>query len=142
MVNPEVVASFLGNLRRYLEQLRLLAAVPQDVFLNDFTKVESAKYLLQVSIGCCLDIAHHIIADEGYRTPGSYADAFVVLSENGVVPSDFLPVLKKMASFRNRLVHLYWEVDNRTVYRILQENLGDFERYISYIVDFIQRSKA
>jgi len=51
-------------------------------------------------------------------------------------------MLKKMASFRNRLVHLYWEVDNRTVYRILQENLGDFERYISYIVDFIQRSKA
>ena len=39
-------------------------------------------------------------------------------------------------------VVLYWEVDNRTVYRILQENLGDFERYISYIVDFIQRSKA
>ena len=66
----------------------------------------------------------------------------MVLSENGVVPSDFLPMLKKMASFRNRLVHLYWEVDNRTVYRILQENLGDFERYISYIVDFIQRSKA
>ena len=142
MVNPEIVASLLDNLRGYVEKLRSLAALPQDTFLSDFTKTESAKYLLQISIECCLDIAYHIIADEGYRLPNSYADAFVVLSENGVVPSDFLPVLKKMASFRNRLVHLYWEVDNRTVYRILQENLGDFERYISYIVDFIHRSKA
>ncbi len=139
MVNPEVVASFVGNLRGHLEKLRFLAAVPQDTFLDDFTKAESAKYLLQVSIGCCLDIAHHIIADEGYRVPSSYADAFAVLSENGVIPPDFLPVLKKMVSFRNRLVHLYWEVDHRAVYQILQENLADFEKYIAYITDFIHR---
>ncbi|MGB9776325.1 MAG: hypothetical protein ACPLYD_07305 [Anaerolineae bacterium] len=36
MVNPEVVASFVGNWRGYLEKLRFLAAVPQDSFLNDF----------------------------------------------------------------------------------------------------------
>jgi len=43
-----------------------------------------------------------------------------------------------MVSFRNRVVHLYWEVDDNTMYRILQDNLGDFENYITYILDFVQ----
>ena len=138
MVDPDTLASILGNLRGYLEKLAFLAALPEDTFLQDFTNVESAKHLLQVSIECCLDIAHHIVADEGYRAPTDYYDTFVVLHENGILPEAFLPTLRKMVSFRNRVVHLYWDVDDAAVYRILQENLSDFETYIGYILDFTQ----
>jgi len=138
MVDPDTLASILGNLRSYLEKLAILAALPEEVFLRDFTNVESAKHLLQVSIECCLDIAHHIVADEGYRNPTDYYDTFVVLHENSILPEAFMPTLRQMVSFRNRVVHLYWEVDDATVYRILQENLGDFETYIGYILDFVQ----
>jgi uncharacterized protein YutE (UPF0331/DUF86 family) len=138
MVDPETLATILNNLRGYLEKLAILAALPQEAFTQDFTKVESAKHLLQVSIECCLDIAHHIVADEGYRTPTSYYDTFVVLQENGILPEAFIPTLRQMVSFRNRVVHLYWEVDDNLLYRILQDNLGDFENYIRYILDFTQ----
>lgn len=138
MVDLEVLASIIGNLRGYLEKLRILAAIPEEEFLQDFTKVESTKHLLQVSIEYCLDIAHHTVADEGYRTPTDYYDTFVVLHEQGILPENFMPTLRKMVSFRNRVVHLYWDVDDATVYRILQENLKDFETYVSYIMDFIQ----
>lgn len=138
MVDPQALASILGNLRAYLKRLHTLAAIPREEFLQDFTKVESAKYLLQVSIECCLDIAHHIVADEGYRTPADYYDTFVVLSENGIVPETFLPTLRRMVGFRNRLVHLYWNVDDATVYQIVQENLGDFETYVAFILDFVR----
>jgi uncharacterized protein YutE (UPF0331/DUF86 family) len=138
MVDRDTLASILRNLRRCLEKLAILAALSEDAFLQDFKNVESAKHLLQVSIECCLDIAHHIVADEGYRTPNDYYDTFVVLQENGVLPEAFMPTLRRMVSFRNRVVHLYWDVDDATVYRILQENLGDFETYIGYILGFIQ----
>jgi uncharacterized protein YutE (UPF0331/DUF86 family) len=138
MVDLEVLASIIGNLRGYLEKLRILAAIPEEEFLQDFTKVESAKHLLQVSIECCLDIAHHTVADEGYRTPTDYYDTFVVLHEQGILPENFMPTLRKMVSFRNRVVHLYWDVDDATVYHILQVLLKDFEIYISYIMDFVQ----
>ena len=35
-----------------------------------------------------------------------------------------------MASFRNLLVHEYMEIDRRRVYRVLKNDLGDFERFI------------
>jgi uncharacterized protein YutE (UPF0331/DUF86 family) len=136
MVDPDVLASILSNLRGYLRKLSILAALSEAEFVEDFTKVESAKHLLQVSIECCLDIAHHIVAEEGYRTPASYYDTFAVLHEKGILPDTFLPTLRQMVSFRNRVVHLYWEVDDAVVYQIVRENLSDFETYIGYILDF------
>jgi len=138
VVDPDLLASRIGKLRGYLEKLRVLAAIPQQEFLRDFTKVESAKHLLQVSVECCLDIAHHIVADEAYRTPADYYDTFVVLYEQDILPEAFLPTLHQMVRFRNRVVHLYWEVDDTAVYRILQGNLNDFETFISYVLDFAQ----
>lgn len=141
MVDPQVANSILNNLRSYLTKLQILAAVPKQEFLTDFTKVESAKHLLQVSIESCLDLAQHIVADEGYRTPNSYYDTFVVLHEVGILPDDLMPTLRQMVGFRNRAVHLYWEIDDATVYRILQQNLGDFDIYVGYILGFIQSRK-
>ncbi|UCC86395.1 MAG: DUF86 domain-containing protein [Anaerolineales bacterium] len=138
MVDPEVLASRIGNLKSCLSKLVILADLSQEEFLQDFTKVESAKHLLQVCIECCLDLAHHIVADEGYRTPVDYYDTFVVLHQEGILPEDFMPTLRKMVSFRNRVVHLYWDMDDATVYHILQENLKDFETYIGYVLDFSQ----
>lgn len=138
MVDPKLLASRTGKLRGYLKKLHFLSAIPRQEFLQDFTKVESAKHLLQVSVECCLDIAHHIVADGAYRTPADYYDSFVVLHENGILPEDFLPTLRQMVRFRNRVVHMYWDVDDTTVYHILQENLNDFETFIGYVLDFAQ----
>jgi uncharacterized protein YutE (UPF0331/DUF86 family) len=140
MIDPAVLASLLGNLRGYLQKLSVLAALSETAFVGDFTKVESAKYLLQVSVECCLDIAHHIVAEEGYRSPANYYDTFAVLQENGVLPDEFMPTLRQMVSFRNRVVHLYWEVDDAMVYRIVCENLDDFETYIGYVLDYTEQA--
>jgi uncharacterized protein YutE (UPF0331/DUF86 family) len=42
-----------------------------------------------------------------------------------------------MVSVRNRLVHLYWAVDNALLYDILQNNLSDFVRYKAFILTFV-----
>lgn len=39
--------------------------------------------------------------------------------------------------FRNRLVHLYWEVDDGEVYRILTTRLDDLERFLKEIGQYI-----
>jgi uncharacterized protein YutE (UPF0331/DUF86 family) len=114
VVNLNTIIAILNNLDDYQAKLAILAAYPTEEFLDDFTKVESAKHLLQISIQSCLDIAQHIIADEGYRVAQDSYDAFVILNEEGVLPDSFMPTLRHMVSFRNRVVHLYWDVDDET----------------------------
>ena len=130
MVEPEVIENRIRKLQEFLEKLSQLTKADKKDFLSDFRNSESAKYLLQVSIEYCLDIANHIIASEKFRSPNDYADSFPVLHERSIVPDDLIGSLEEMAKFRNRLVHVYWEINDDLVYEIIQNNLNDFNRFI------------
>jgi uncharacterized protein YutE (UPF0331/DUF86 family) len=103
--------------------------VPQDEFLDNPDKVGNAKYHFVIAIECCIDVANHVIASENYRFPRDNADSFVVLGEHGVMDPIFAEQLGAMARFRNRLVHLYAEIDDRRVSEYLRESLADLERF-------------
>ncbi len=138
MIDPETVAGILSNLDTYLGQLRQLATVPREELKRDLIKFGAAKYYLQVAIECCIDLANHIIARWGFRSPTSYADTFTVLAEQGIIEKDFVPTAHQMVKMRNRLVHLYWEVDADLLYDTLQNNLGDFDRFKAAVLRFVQ----
>ncbi len=138
MVDLDTVADILAHLDTYLGQLRDLAACPREDLRHDLIRLGAAKHYLQVAIECCIDLANHIIAQQGFRSPTSYADVFTVLAENRVIERDFLPTAHQMVKMRNRLVHLYWEVDPDLLYDILQNNLGDFDRFKAAVLAFIR----
>ena len=134
MVKPEVIENRIRKLQEYLEKLAQLQKVEKKEFLADFRNSDSAKYLLQVSIECCLDIANHIIASEKFRSPGDYADSFRVLHEQKIVPDSLIERLVEMAKFRNRIVHVYWEIDEDLIYEIIQDYLNDFDLFIQAVL--------
>ncbi len=129
MVDKPKLDQMLASLRRYLKTLKELGAVPSATFLDNPDKIGNAKYHLVIAIECCVDIANHVIASENYRFPKDNADSFTVLVENGVLEAADQKALREMARFRNRLVHLYWEVDDARVHQYLQESLGDLDRF-------------
>ena len=108
---------------------------PAKEFIADKILIGSAKYYLQVSIECCLDVANHIIAAKKYRAPKDYADTFAVIGEAGIIEKDLSHNLKQMAKFRNRLVHLYAEIDDQSVYAFIQDDLTDIKAFRRVIVD-------
>lgn len=139
MSGRRTVHSILSNLDTYVAHLRQLATLPSDQLFNDFNSLGAAKYSLQTAVECCIDLANRIIAQEGLRSPESYADSFVVLAENGVIEQDFIDIARQMVGMRNRLVHLYWEVDAEILYDVLQNRLGDFARFKGYILTYLRR---
>lgn len=138
MVSIEKIVQKFLQLDEYLGLLRDISRTPINDFLNDKIIIGSAKYYLQVSIECCLDVANHIIASEHFRAPKDYADSFKVIEERGLIPSDLAQKLRQMAKFRNRLVHLYGEVDNAYVYEFMKEDLKDIEELRSHIINKYQ----
>ena len=129
MVDKPKLDQMLSNLRRFLAVLQNLAVVPRQAFLANPDMVGNAKYHLVIAIECCIDIANHIIASENYRFPRDNADSFAVLVEQAVLPGESRQPLRAMARFRNRLIHLYWDVDDAKVHEYLRDSLGDIERF-------------
>ena len=134
MVSLEKIIQKFQQLDEFLRLLKKISKTPINSFLKDKLMIGSAKYYLQVSIECCLDVANHIIASEHFRAPKDYADSFMIIEEEGLISGDQGQRLRQMAKFRNRLVHLYGEIDNAYVYEFIKKDLKDIEEFKSIII--------
>ena len=136
------IEKLIETLEASVRYLTDLTPLERDQFLQDGHKIGSAKYHLQTSIESCINIANHLIAANRWRKPAEYQEAFVILGEQGVISTDFVPTMQQMAKMRNRLVHLYWEVSNEQVYDTLQKDLGDFNTFTQYVLSFIEKQEV
>ena len=125
-MDTEKITNKLMQIDEFLELLNQIGSTKEDQFVDDKILIGSAKYYLQVSIEACLDVANHIIASERLRAPKDYADSFSVLNETGFISTELCRKLRQMAKFRNRLVHLYSEIDNNYIYGFIRNDLNDF----------------
>ena len=135
--DQDKMIKLVSELRTSLKRLRHLSKLSQSDFLSDPDKVGSAKYHFIVAIESCIDMCNHIIAQNGLRVPEDYADTFRVMAEAGALENGFAQQLRNMAKFRNRLVHLYWEVDDRQLYEILQNRLDHFKTFLDRLSTFL-----
>jgi len=135
--DQEKMVNLVSELRKSVARLRELGKLPQDEFLKDPDKIGSSKYHFIVAIESTIDMCNHIISRNGFRIPEDYGDTFAVMGEVGAIEKGFAEELVKMAKFRNRLVHLYWEVDDRQLYEILQARLEDFKKFLNSISTFL-----
>jgi len=117
-----------------ITKLKKLRELSKDNFIEDFRNVDSAKYLLQVSIEAMLDISSHIIARNRWGTPVDNKDHFKILADNGIIAKTDVHIYFSMAKFRNRIVHMYFNVNDEMIYEITQKNIDDFERFIKSIL--------
>jgi uncharacterized protein YutE (UPF0331/DUF86 family) len=136
-VDTERIKSLISSMREAVRLLHEIQGLPESEFKKDVHKQSSAKYNFIVAIEAAIDIASHLISKRGFRAPEDYADTFRVLSDVGILDTQFSTELEKMARFRNRLVHLYCDIDVKEIWRILQSRLGDFEEYISHVGTFL-----
>jgi len=138
LFDQEKMVKLVFELRKSVARLRDLANLSQDEFLGDPDKIGSSKYHFIVAIESSVDMCNHVIARNGYRVPEDYGDTFRVMAEVGALDTDFSDELKDMAKFRNRLAHLYWEVDDQQLHEILQTRLDDFKKFLDSISEFLE----
>ncbi|NJE26403.1 DUF86 domain-containing protein [Thermococcus sp. MV5] len=120
-----------------IQTLRELSNIPEEDFMKNKHYISSAKYNLLVAIEACIDISYHIISKNRMRLPQDYADSFRVLVENNLIEEDLGKRLMLMARFRNRLVHIYWDVDDKMIYHYIKENIIDIEEFLKRIREIL-----
>ena len=126
------------------DNLDKLAQIPQTdfaEFIEDFRKVEAAKHLLQTAIKAMVDICSHLVARLRLQVPGNGTKLVQALADANLLPDEHVPKYTKMIRFRNLVVHLYTEVDDRQIYDIVRHYLDDFRLFITDAWRIIQTGK-
>jgi uncharacterized protein YutE (UPF0331/DUF86 family) len=128
----------LADLETYINQMQEYSTITVKEYSKDWKIQRIIERTLQMMIELCADITNHVIADKKYRVPTSYGDTFQVLEEEGLISDEQCNTMKKMAQFRNIIVHHYDKVDETIVVNILRQNLKDFLEYRDFVLKIIK----
>jgi uncharacterized protein YutE (UPF0331/DUF86 family) len=128
----------LAELETFINQMQEYSTITVKEYSKDWKIQRIVERTLQMMIELCVDITNHVIADKKYRVPTSYGDTFQVLEEEGLISDEQCNTMKKMAQFRNIIVHHYDKIDEAIVVNILRQNLKDFLEYRDSIIKIIK----
>jgi len=138
----EIIRDREARIRGYVADLRGMSDIPEAAFIANRERQYAVLHALQLAIEASVDIATHICSADDLGIPASYAEAFDLLESGGVLGPDLAGDLRRMARFRNRIVHFYGTVDLGTVYAVMQARLADFDRYLAAIERYLAAGDA
>lgn len=89
---------------------------------------------LQRAVQTTIDLASHVIAEEGYGIPSDLKENFIILEKNKIIPAELSNQLQKMVGFRNIAVHDYSAIEVAILKSVLNKNLKDLEDFYTAIL--------
>ena len=127
----------IDRIRRFSTDLEEFGRIPREDFRANRERQYAVLHAMQNAIEECIEIASHIVSADRLGAPTDYAHLFSLLEENRIIPASVAEAMRQMARFRNRIVHLYWDLDLDLVYEYLTGRLGDFDPYLAAIEKYL-----
>jgi uncharacterized protein YutE (UPF0331/DUF86 family) len=138
MTDAELIAKKLSEIESYVRDLRALAS-PEEIE-SDVKEERFAAHTLQLAIQAALDAASHIVSDERLGEPSTNRELFELLEKHGWLESELAARLRKMAGFRNVLVHGYQKLDRAILVDAVRNRLDDLNRFAAAVPARLPRS--
>lgn len=129
----------VDELDSYLEELEGIKPIEFEDYVNSVEKKRACERLLQISIEVLIDICNILISELKLGIPSDEDEVFSKLENKKIISKKMSDILKEMKGFRNILVHKYGAVDNEIIFEMLNEKLGDFDKFKNEIILFLNK---
>jgi uncharacterized protein YutE (UPF0331/DUF86 family) len=130
MVDKDLIIAKASSVKRHLNRIKEKRDTDLKTFLKDLDRQESILFNLHMAIQNCIDIAAHIISEQGFGVPGSTNEMFYLLEDNGYIYVDITEKMVKAVGFRNLIVHEYGKVELKQVFEVAKKEIEDLEKYL------------
>ncbi len=136
-LRAKVIADRVAWIRQMLAGVRALPLETYTIFVSDPRNPAAAESHLRRALEALLDLGRHVLAKGFGQAVVEYKDVARVLAQVGVLDPEKEILFRRLAGYRNRLVHFYHEVSNQELFEICTEHLGDIESVLAAILDWI-----
>lgn len=140
MTDAEIVLRKLSVLRDHLARARRRRPANADLLVADQDLQDALCMSLLVAIQEAIDTAFHIAADEGWGVPASNAEAFEILSRNGVLSAELARAMGNAAALRSQIAHGYATIDLPRLWTEIPAGLHALDRYVAKVAELLQRA--
>ena len=131
MVDRDLILAKASSVKRHLSRVEEKLDTDFQAFLKDIDRQESMLFNLQMAIQNGIDIAVHIISEEGYGVPGSTGEMFSLLGEKRILDGDITGKMVKAVGFRNLIVHEYGGIELKQVFDVAQNDIKYLNEYLA-----------
>jgi len=132
--DKDIINEKINNIQRCLRRISDVTKGDKDS-LDNFDVQDIFILNLQRAIQAAIDLAVHIVSDEGWGVARMVRENFNILKEHGIIESSMAEKLKRMVGFRNLAIHDYTQIDIEILKNILKHTLGDIEEFYTGILE-------
>ncbi|MEJ2307556.1 MAG: DUF86 domain-containing protein, partial [candidate division WOR-3 bacterium] len=98
-----------------------------------------SQFYLRRALEGVFHIGNHLLSRLSGGRSTQYKEIAKALGEKGIVDRSFAENnLVKMAGYRNRLTHFYADISPEELYKVLNNDLGDFDFLLTAIKELLQ----
>ncbi len=137
-LRAKVVAGRAEWVRRMLDSIGGLPLSSYKAFISDSRNVGAAESYLRRSLEALLDLGRHILAKGFGEAISEYKEIAVALIRRQVLSGEQGELLRKMAGYRNRMVHFYQEITEQELHQICSQELSDIEMLLDAMLKWVR----
>lgn len=134
MVDKAVFVAKVAQIEKCLNRVKSRRPASLEQFVTDVDSQDVVLFNLMQAIQGCIDLAAHVVSDEGYGMAGSMQEFFYLLQENRVISLELAEQMAKAVGFRNLVAHEYAKLDLGQIYAIATDGLKDIEAFLRAMV--------
>jgi len=123
----------IGRIKEHQALLRELKDECRDRIASDRIYRGALLHYLYLLADSCIVLAELVIRHKRLRAPQSYAEAFDILGENGILEPAFAYRFAAVAGFRNFLAHDYEKIDGVFICENILARLDDVDEYLRQV---------
>jgi uncharacterized protein YutE (UPF0331/DUF86 family) len=140
VTDPAIVLRKLAALREHAARLARRRPATAEELRDDVDLQDALAMSLLVAVQAALDIALHIVSDEGLGVPATYAEGFQKLRDAAIVDRETSDGLGRMAALRNRIAHGYAGVDFERIWGELPQGLAALASFQTALARHLDRN--
>ena len=137
-VNERVISDKVAWVQRMVSEINKLPLESLETFMGDNRNIWTAESCLRRALEGLMDLGRHILAKGFGQGVTEYKQIGQGLLEHRVFSEADAVLFKKLAGYRNRVVHYYHEVSSEELYRISRDNLVDINRLVKTILTWLE----
>lgn len=132
-IDNEKIKKRFSEIHEVLAEVRRLTSLKDVEFWSKKEYMAAVKYYLLQAIESVGSICVHVAAKKFNKGISVFGECFEVLEKEKFLERDLTSKLKKMVKFRNKLIHRYWEVDDKSVLEYARNDINDFNDFMKVI---------
>jgi len=140
LIRSGIVTERVAWIHGMIRSIRGLPMDSYEQFVQDPRNTAAAESYLRRGIEALLDLGRHLLTKGFAVAPTEYKSIGKELAAQDVITREQAELFRRIAGYRNRMVHFYHEVDEEELYLLCTRNLQDLETLTEAILEWLKEN--